>query len=236
MTTFLVLTILFLATLIRSSVGFGDALVAMPLLTLIIGLELASPVVAFMGLTIGVLIALRSWQNIDVGSVWRLVLASAVGVPLGIFLLTSVPESLVKRILGTLLILFSLYSLIRPNLPQLGNQHWAYGFGFISGILGGAYNTSGPPVVIYGALRHWSPARFRATLQGYFVPSLIIVAVGHGLAGLWTDQVFRLYFLALLPMLVAIWLGGKLNKRLPVEQFARALYILLIILGILLLV
>ena len=41
-------------------------------------------------------------------------------------------------------------------------------FGFFAGILGGAYNTNGPPVVIYGSLRKWSPATFRATLQGYF--------------------------------------------------------------------
>lgn len=236
MITFLVLSILFLATLTRSTIGFGDALIAMPLLTLVIGLDVATPVVALMGATIGVLIALRSWQNIDIASVWRLVLTSAMGVPLGIFLLTNVPESLVKRVLGVLLILFSLYALFRPTLPQLSNQHWAYGFGFISGILGGAYNVNGPPIVIYGALRRWSPARFRATLQGYFIPNFIIIATGHALAGLWNGEVFRLYLLALLPITLAIWLGGNLNKRLPIEQFARLLYVVLIVLGVLLLV
>jgi hypothetical protein len=30
---------------------------------------------------------------------------------------------------------------------------------------------NGPPLVIYGALRRWTPERFRATLQGYFLPA-----------------------------------------------------------------
>ncbi|RLD04929.1 MAG: sulfite exporter TauE/SafE family protein, partial [Chloroflexota bacterium] len=41
-TTLLVLAILFLSTFIRSALGFGDALIAMPLLAIVVGLQVAT--------------------------------------------------------------------------------------------------------------------------------------------------------------------------------------------------
>jgi hypothetical protein len=43
---------------------------------------------------------------------------------------------------------------------------------------------NGPPLVIYGSMRRWSPQHFRATLQGYFLPASIIGMSGYRLAGL----------------------------------------------------
>ena len=41
-----VVAVLFLGSLVRSTFGFGDALVAMPLLTLLIPIRVATPLVA----------------------------------------------------------------------------------------------------------------------------------------------------------------------------------------------
>ena len=38
---------------------------------------------------------------------------------------------------------------------------------------------NGPPLVIYGALRRWSPQHFRATLQGYFLPASLAGLGGY---------------------------------------------------------
>jgi uncharacterized membrane protein YfcA len=208
----------------------------MPLLALILGMKTATPLVAFVGVTSTIVIAWGSWRNIDLRSAWKLVLASAVGIPLGLVLLKAAPEGLVKGILGVSLVLFSLYNLARPRLVTVQRDEWAYLFGFLAGILGGAYNTNGPPIVLYGALRRWSPVQFRATLQGYFVPAGLMIWVGHALAGLWTLQVVQLYGLALPLVLIAIFLGGRLHSRIPAHRFERLLYVILIGLGILLLV
>ena len=60
----LILTILFISTLIRSTFGFGDALVAMPLLSLIIDIRLATPLVAVIALGIAFYIFLNSRKEI----------------------------------------------------------------------------------------------------------------------------------------------------------------------------
>jgi len=234
--TLLALTILFIATLTRSTFGFGDALVAMPLLSLVAGVKLATPLVGLVTTVIALVIIGQSWRHIDLKAAWRLVLASFVGVPVGLYLLINAPETVVKGLLGSLIILFGLYNLILPRLPYLRQGHWAFGFGFVAGVLAGAYNTGGPPVVIYGTLRRWTPARFRATLQGYFLPSSTLVLAMHGLSGLWTRQVIWLFILALPAIFIAIYLGSQLNARIPAERFTKLLYIALILLGVLLLI
>jgi len=230
-----VVTILFLATLARATLGFGDALLAMPLLTFVVDVQTATPLVALVGLTIALSILSSTWRQVDVRVVWRLALASLVGIPVGLLWLKTAPEAAVKAILGVMLVLFGLYNLSKPRLPEIKRGLWAYLAGFVAGILGGAYNTNGPPIIIYGTLRRWPPERFRATLQGYFLTNVMIVA-GHGLAGLWTRDVLRLYVYTLPVVMLAIFLGGKLNQRIPCGTFDRFVYTALVVMGILLLV
>ncbi len=231
----LTLIILFISTLARSTFGFGDALIAMPLLSLVMGVHTAAPIVVLVSVTIAITIVGGEWYKIDIKAAWRLIIASVLGIPLGLLLLKTAPEGIMKGILGIVLILFGVYNLTKPILFTLNQPRWAYGFGFIAGILGGAYNANGPPIVIYGTLRRWSPTRFRATLQAFFMISGIFLLLGHALGGLWTAQVLQLYALSLPIVFIAIFLGGKLNQRISTHRFERFLYISLIILGILLL-
>lgn len=234
--TVLVLTILFISTLTRSTFGFGDALIAMPLLSLFLDVQIATPLVQLIASVIAFIIVGQSWRNIDLRITWRLILSSALGIPVGLLLLKMAPEEVVIGLLAALLIGYGLYNLARPQLPQLVNQSWAYGFGFVAGILGGAYNTNGPPVIIYGALRKWSPERFRATLQGYFLPVGLVILLGHALGGLWTRQVWQLFGLSLPIVLAAIFLGARLNRRIPPNRFDRLIYAILVVLGVILLI
>jgi uncharacterized membrane protein YfcA len=98
-------------------------------------------------------------------------------------------------------------------------------------VLGGAYNTNGPPVVIYATLRRWPPRAFRATLQGYFLVTGVGLVLGHGAAGLWSRDMWSLYGTALPGALAALWLGCRWNRRFPVQRFERAVNWLLLGLG-----
>ncbi len=208
----LALAVLFVATFTRSALGFGDAVVAMPLLALFLSMRIATPLVAFTGSTIAITILIRKWRSVDVHVVWKLIVATLVGIPFGLYFLTSVPESYIKGILGIILAVFGLYNLIMPNLPTLRDNRLAYIFGLVAGILGGAYNVNGPPVVIYGTVRGWSKEDFRSTLQSYFLPTGLMIIIGHGIAGLWTPMVLRLYVYALPVIMAGIFLGGKAPK------------------------
>lgn len=233
-TTLLVLGILFLSTLIRSALGFGDALIAMPLLTLLVGLQVATPLTAMGATTIALTILVRAWKKVDLRAAWRLVLTTWIGIPIGIFFLKAAPEVVVKSLLGVIITGFGLYNLIVPDLPHLLNENWAYLTGLIAGILGGAYNTNGPPVVIYGMLRRWDPEKFRATLQGYFLPTGLVILVTHGIAGMWTTQVLNYYLFAIPVILAGVLIGGKANQLIPQGKFDKIVYVFLVVIGVLL--
>ena len=226
-----VLSILFISAFIRSALGFGDALIAMPLLVLAVGMQVTTPLVAFVGSTIAITILLRGWRSVDIKAAWRLIASSLVGIPIGLFFLRNTPESTIKAILGILLIAFGLYNLLTPKLPTLGSKNLAFVFGLIAGVLGGAYNTSGPPVVVYGTLRGWSPDSFRTTLQAYFLLTGGMILIIHGLAGLWTPTVLRLFAYSLPIIMLAIFLGGRANKVLSAGRFNRIIYASLIVMG-----
>jgi uncharacterized membrane protein YfcA len=230
-----VVMIIFVATLVRSSLGFGDALLAMPLLGMLVGFPMATPLMGMVAPTISSLILLSDWRKVEWQINRHLILATILGIPFGLLLLRYAPGMWVKGILGVLLIGFGLFRLMKPNTPELKQRRFAYAFGILAGILGAAYNTNGPPVVVYGSLRRWSPERFRATLQGYFFPTGMFILLGQAAAGLWSAHVLRLYFYSLPFVLVAIWVGGRLNRRISFVNFERVVFIALVVFGAMLL-
>jgi uncharacterized membrane protein YfcA len=226
-----VLAVVFLATLIRSAFGFGEALVAVPLLALLIPVEVAAPLAVLLSITVAAVILVQDWGEVHVGSAWRLVLSTLPGIPLGLLLLKAAPEHVVKAVLALVILTFSGFSLTRPDGPALRGDGWAWAFGFGAGVLGGAYGMNGPPLVIYGSLRRWSPAQFRATLQGYFLPASLAGLCGYWAAGLWVPAVTRYYLFSLAPALAAIFLGRVINRRLPGRRFLVYVHVGLILAG-----
>ena len=229
---FLVLAVVFFTTLIRSTLGFGNALLAMPLLTLLIGIKGASPLVALLGLVVSVLMLLQGWRAVNWRQIMILLLASLPGILLGLALLTAGPERIVKWILGLVLVVFGMYGVLEIRLPHIKAGWLSVPFGFLAGALGAAYNTNGPPIIIYGVFQGWERDQFRASLQGFFLVSNVLIAAGHGLAGLWTSQVLRLFLAAALPAAGAVFLGERIASKIPQDQFDRLIYTFLVLMGL----
>ena len=233
-----VLLIVFISTLIRSAFGFGEALIAVPLLAFCIPLEVAAPLVVLVSITIAGIVVVQDWKKIHVRSAGWLVLSTLLGIPLGLLLLTSSHQRAVKGALGVILIAFSVYSLIGRKALELkrDSRAWLLACGFCAGVLGGAYGMNGPALVIYGAMRRWSAQHFRATLQGYFLPASIIGMIGYWLAGLWVPAVTHYYLISLPLTLLAVLLGRVINHRMHGETFLKYIYLGLVGIGLLLLV
>jgi uncharacterized protein len=213
--------------LIRSAFGFGEALIAVPLLAFFIPMQVAAPLAVLVSVTIAAVVVVQDWRHIHLQSAGWLVLSTMVGIPLGLLLLTHAPEHVMKAGLGGLILLFALFSLTGGARMQLrhDSRRWMLACGFIAGILGGAYGMNGPPLVIYGSLRKWTAQHFRATLQAYFLPASVLGMVGYLSAGMWTPAVTRDYLLCLPVMLPAVFLGRAINHRLSAAAFSRYIYL-----------
>jgi uncharacterized protein len=244
----LVALVLAAGTLLRTTVGFGDALFAIPLLTLLIGVRTAVPVVLAVSLTIAVAILRATPRSIAPGDVGRLLLGALPGVPVGVVLLRSVPESAMSAVLGVLVAGFGAWRLgrIAGALPDARRFEEADGTttvkrfaplaGFFSGALGSATGAGGPPVVVYGMMSGWAPQRFRATLQVFFFCSGALTAAGYAWSGLWTATTVRLYAVALPGVLLALAVGARIARRLSAERFAGVVAALVTVLGVALII
>jgi len=228
----------FVATLIRSAFGFGEALVAVPLLAFSIPLGVAAPLAVLVSITVAGIVVVQDWKKIHLPSTGWLVFSSLFRIPLGLLLLTSSHQSMVKGALAVIIMMFSAYSLIgrTPLELQRDSRGWLVMCGFCAGVLGGAYGMNGPPLVVYGAMRRWTAQQFRATLQGYFLPASIIGMAGYWVAGLWTHAVTHYYLLSLPLTVSGVFVGRWINHRLHGEVFFKYLYVGLAGIGALLLV
>lgn len=234
---FLVL-ISFLATLVRSTFGFGESLVAVPLFALLIPLHVAVPLSVLMSVLVALVVVIQDHQHIHLKSAKWLIIFALMGIPLGLAILAYGNAYWVKIFLGLLIAGNSIYTLQKKNNRRLeqDNTWWLFTCGFLSGVLGGAYGINGPPLVVYGKMRQWSAAHFRATLQAYFLPVSFIAVLGYGAQGLLHWIVIK-YFLCCIPAIIpAIFLGRYFNRKLAGRTFFKYVYWGLIFIGVLLIV
>jgi hypothetical protein len=228
----IVATVMLVAAFTQTLTGFGSALVAMSILPPLLGIQVASPLVALMAMTLETILLVRFRSAINFKAVWRMSLASIIGIPIGLALARSISEDLVLSVLGVVLVGYSLYALIAPHLPELKRPAWAFVFGFVGGILSGAYNVAGPAAVIYGNCRCWGPDEFRSNLQAFFLVNDAFVLINHGLAGNLQPIVWSYYLVALPAIGLGIFFGLRLDRRINPEVFRRLVQVLLIVMGL----
>lgn len=229
-----ILLIAFIATTFRSTFGFGEALIAVPLLSFLLPIEVAVPLTVLMSITVALTVVIQDYKQIHLSSAKWLILFAVPGIPFGLLILFYGNELYVKAGLGILIILYSVYSLFAKNALILreDNKFWLFICGFLSGVFGGAYGANGPPLVVYGNMRKWDAQYFRATLQAYFLVANLLGLVGYIYKGMVTTQVIRNFAYSLVVIFPAIFLGRYLNKKLNGDSFYKYVYGGLILIGL----
>jgi uncharacterized membrane protein YfcA len=221
-----------IAYIVFGAIGFGSALVAMPLLSPLLGIATADPLFALTALVSEIIMLIRYREHINIRGIWRLVLATTIATPFGIALAGIVDQHAALLLLGLVVAGYGLYSLFSPHIPEIKNPNWAFGFGFAGGLLSGAYNTGGPPVAIYGSISRWPPGEFKSSLQSIFIINSTIVVTIHTLSGHMTSSVLQSIIFAIPAMLIGLVIGWNLEKRVNPTQFRKLVLIVLVIIGL----
>lgn len=228
----LIALIMFFAIFTQSVAGFGTALISMPLLAGAMGVQAAAPLVALIALAAEIILLIRYRHAINLRTVGSLSATSLIGIPFGIFILQRADESIVLTLLGLIITSYALYALLNLRLPEIKHPSWAYGFGFLGGVLSGAYNTGGPPIVIYGSCRRWSPQEFRSNLQGYFLLNSVTTIITHTLAQHYTALVWQSFVFAFPGAMLGLAAGISLDRYINPQLFRKIVMVLLIVLGL----
>ena len=226
--------ILFAGSLLQGLAGFGGALVSIPLILLYAEPRWAAPVVVLC-YTINRFPAMFVLRKDLMWDHSLLLIAAAIpGALLGGFLLKSMAPGLLMKIMGTVLILFSAYKVIAPEFKLVFSRIWALPTGLLSGVLGAAIGTDGPPVVVYAALKPWSKEQVVGMLQSFFVFTNFIVLGSYWVHGLLTASVLKTSGVAAPFAVAGILLALRINKRMSQRRFEVILSIVIGLMGLLL--
>lgn len=220
------------AAFVQGVSGFGFALVAMPILSGLTSIQTAAPLVALTTLTNNLILCIYYRQSFDRKVVTNLLIGSVLGIPIGFLALDYVPTASMLIGLGVIIVIYSVYALISPVVPVLKSKLWAYGAGFLSGILLGSFNLPGPPIILYGSSQRWSPETFKGNLTSFFWVSVAIVVLGHGVQNRISEEIISQFLIALPSLMLGLSLGVVLAKKFDPNIFRKIITILLAIIGV----
>lgn len=227
----LVLLIIFATSVVQAVAGFGFALLAVPLMVVVIDLQSAVIISSFVGTLSNML---QSWQlrrNINRNMTRRFLLATAVGSPVGLLLFVYANQSALKIVLG-LSILFGVFVLSRGLELQHVSTWLDWIMGILSGVLLMATSTNGPPLVFVLQARRIDPATFRATLNMVFLVSGTFGLVMFGLAGEILRSDVNVVAFAIPAMVIGVSTGVVIRKYVQQELFKKIVLFLLTIGGL----
>lgn len=220
------------ASFVRGVSGFGAALIMMPVLSGMMGIQAAAPLVAIIGLTNDSLLCFYYRRSFEWKVVSKLWTGSVLGIPVGFLVLRFFPGSWMLAGLGAMIVAYAIYALITPALPVLKSRAWIYCTGFLCGTLGGSYNVPGPPVILYGNSQQWSQEKFKSNLSVFFCGNGLIVVSGHLLENHYPVAVLQQYVITIPSVVVGLLVGTALSTFFNPTLFRRVVLAMLIVIGL----
>jgi uncharacterized membrane protein YfcA len=223
----------FAAALAAGLSGFAFGLIAAAAwLHILPPLEAASLIVAF-GLLVQGIAVWKLRHALDWRRLWPFVAGAAIGVPVGVAILTFADPRHVCTGVGAFLIAYSAYSLARPALGPVkaGGVPLDTGVGFLNGVLGGLTGLAGILVVIWCSLRGWSRDVQRTVFQPAGVATFAMTALWLGVSGSVGAETTKLFLAGLPALLAGTWFGLRLYGRLDEAAFRRIMLWLLLASG-----
>ena len=168
MSIFFFLVIILLASFYQGITGFGSALIAAPLALLVLDKFTVVSSLTVIGLVLNAFLFKKIKQPVNIALLRPLCLASLIGMPIGIWILKTVPINLIKIIAGSLAIIFTL--VIYSNQISLPRTRVLTAIaGFFSGLLQTSISMTGPPVVILLEGTDVEKNEIRKTLVTFFL-------------------------------------------------------------------
>lgn len=181
--------------------------------------------------------AVRYRKNVKYRTVLPMIGASLITIPIAVRFSALVSGPVFKILLGSVLILLSLYFLAfhkRIRLkPNISNGFLA---GSVGGILGGLFATEGPPAVLYLSSATLDNITYFATIQFYFCFTNLYATTMRAINGIINVDVMLYGAIGIVGCMVGDALGRIVFEKLDSGKLKRIIYIGMIISGITMLI
>jgi uncharacterized membrane protein YfcA len=225
-----ILALAFVIVLIASSAqaitGFGYAMLAVPLLSVVIDAHTAVVGAALAGLGLSTIGTIQERAHVS----WRPTLimcgTSLLGMPFGIVLLHVLDARALRLLIAGVVLVCTAQVWRNVRLPERASVVGV--LGLITGVLATATGTNGPPLVAAFQAMGYEPRRFRATMAATFLLTGVLSLAAFAIGGD-VDRASLMVSLAAVPAAIAGWLvGNRVFARIDAVLFRRIVLIALV--------
>lgn len=223
--------VVFAAYFLKGFTGFGPALIMIPFFTLLFDPSTAINAATIYDFLAGAMLIVSVRKQLDWKFVIQVFAALAGGAVIGSFLLGSVSDFWLKKIIGAAILTIAIHIMFQKN-GEAGQRQLPDWLRYVAagggGVLGGFIGISGPPLIIYMKLRY-AKQFFRTQLIGVFFFGAAWRFTLYRLNGI--EMHLTLWQLALffLIMIVAVTIGSRLQTNIDERRFNRIVAVALLI-------
>jgi uncharacterized protein len=225
-----VLVVVLLTAYAQTVVGFGFALLTVPVLVLRLDVQDAVALSAILGTASSGLRSHALRLHRDMRLVRLYMFSSLVGAPFGLLLFLFADLRILKVVIGLSVFVGIVVIMRGPDTSNVGHR-LEYVLGFVSGILLTSTSTNGPPLVLGLQSRDVSPDVFRATIATIFFALGLVSVVAFGAVRAITPNVVAYAVVALPTVAVANRVGLASARRIRPESFRILVLSLLFLAG-----
>lgn len=209
--------------------GFGASIIAIPLLAYFFPLRFAVPMMLVFDFFAGLFLGLRNRKHLDRSELLRLLPFLLIGMVAGMTVLVQASERWLLLMLGTFVLSYAGWSLLRKAVTAPISSRWAVPAGMIGGAFTALYGTGGPVYMIYLARRLPDKTVMRATIGVLIFGTALLRLVLFTGSGLYRQNGLLPLAFALLPCAILGYLAGShLHVRIPEKLAYQAVWVLLI--------
>ncbi len=218
--TFLVVAA-FIAALARGFSGFGGALIFVPLASAAVGPQTAAPILLVIDGAAQLALLKSAWRTADRREVAIMAAGALIGIPLGAAILAYLDATLLRWAIAALIV--AMLALLISGWRYHGRPEAAttVGVGFAAGILSGAVQAAGPPVVAYWLGGSASAAIVRANIILFFFCTSVVAAISYLAAGLLGLDVLILSALTAPAYALGMYVGTRMFGLASERLFRR---------------
>jgi uncharacterized protein len=219
------------AAMLQSASGFGFSLIAVPIISILVGAKVAVVATDTLAFAIILSIAVSGRRDVQRRVLRVVTIAAVVGMPEGLWILTHVGDRVLSVVIACVVIGLTMLLISGASAPE-----WAGGdvaAGVVSGVLATSTGTNGPPLVLALHARGVPATEFRATLSAAFVLQDIVAMLGFAVTGQFTAEVWRVVAVGLPGLVVGRLVGDRLFASLDQRRFRAVVLGLLLVTGVL---
>src|SRR5688500_7129342 len=217
----------FVASLARGFSGFGGALIFVPLASAAVGPQAAAPILLVIDGIAQLALLRNAWRQANRREVGIMAAGALVGIPLGAAILAYVDATTLRWAIAMLIV--AMLALLISGWRYHGQPSTAATVraGFSAGILSGAVQAAGPPVVAYWLGGSSSALTVRANIILFFFCTSVVAAISYLATGLLGLDVLLLSALTAPGYALGMFLGSRMFGFASDAMFRRVCFILI---------